>query len=84
MPPADASANRFWLSVGTPEVQENVSHPPTPLIQKTSQLASARRLAKRMTETGHEIHCHEYYGAHDPVCWGAELPQALAWLLHTP
>ncbi len=82
--PAGAKANRFWLSVGTHEVQENVSHPPTPLIQKTSQLASVRRLAKHMTEAGHEIHCHEYDGGHDPVCWGAELPQALAWLINPP
>lgn len=82
--PAAAKANHFWLSVGTHEVQENVSHPPTPLIQKTSQLASVRRLAKRMTEAGHEIHCHEYDGGHDPVCWNAELPQALVWLLNAP
>ena len=75
-------ANRFWISVGTHEVQDNVSHPPTPLIQKTSQVASVRRLAKRMTEVGHEIHCHEYDGGHDPLCWGVELPQALTWLLN--
>jgi enterochelin esterase family protein len=82
--PAGAKVNRFWLSVGTHEVQENVSHPPTPLIQTTSQLASVRRLAKRMTEAGHEIHSHEYDGGHDPVCWSAELPQSLAWLLKAP
>jgi enterochelin esterase family protein len=84
MTSAGAKASRFWLSVGTSEVQENVFHPPTPLIQKTSQLASVRRLAKRMTEAGHEVHCHEYDGGHDPACWNAELPQALAWLLHAP
>jgi enterochelin esterase family protein len=78
---AGQNANRFWISVGTHEVQEHVSHPPTPLIQKTSQLASVRRLAKRMTEAGHLIHCNEYDGGHDPDCWKAELPQALTWLL---
>lgn len=78
-----SSRGRFWLSVGTHEVQENASHPPTPLIQKTSQLASVRRLTKRMTEAGHNMHLHEYDGGHDPVCWGAELPEALAWLLNT-
>lgn len=76
-----SSRIRFWLSVGTREVEENASHPPTPLIQKTSQLASVRRLAKRMTEAGHDIHQNEYDGGHDPACWGAELPQALEWLL---
>ena len=79
--PADDSRNRFWLSVGTQELQENVSHPPTPLHQKTSQLGSVRRLASAMTDASHEIHCHEYVGGHDPVCWGAELPHALAWLM---
>lgn len=75
-----SSPGRFWLSVGTQELQEDASHPPTPLIQKTSQLASVRRLAQRMTDAGHDIHLHEYDGGHDPVCWGAELPRALEWL----
>lgn len=73
--------SRFWISVGVQEVQENAAHPPTPLIQKTSQLASVRRLAKRMTVASHDMHLNEYDGGHDPVCWGAELPQALEWLL---
>lgn len=82
--PVGTNAIRFWISVGTQEVQENVSHPPTPLIQKTSQLASVRRLAVRMTEVGHDVRCREYDGGHDPMCWGAELSQALAWLLNAP
>lgn len=80
---ANANAGHFWISVGTQEVQENVSHPPTPLFQKTSQLASVRRLAERMTEIGHDVHLHEYEGGHDPVCWGDELSQAVAWLLNS-
>ena len=78
------SRSRFWISVGTQELQENATHPPTPLIQKTSQLASVRRLANRLTEAGHDLHLHEYDGGHHPACWGAELPQALAWLLKAP
>lgn len=81
--PAPQTLGRFWLSVGTQEIQEEASHPPTPLIQKTSQLASVRRLAKRVKAIGHEIHLHEYDGGHDPACWAAELPQALAWLLRS-
>lgn len=75
-----SSRGRFWLSVGTREVEENASHPPTPLIQKTSQLTSVRRLAERMTEAGHIMHLNKYDGGHDPACWGAELPRALQWL----
>ena len=78
--PAGTERNRFWLSVGKQELQENVSHPPTPLFQKASQLDSVRRLTAAMTVAGHEVHRHEYNGGHDPVCWGAELPDALAWL----
>lgn len=75
------SRGRFWLSVGTQELQADASHPPTPLIQKTSQLVSVRRLAQCMTDAGHDLHLHEYDGGHNPVCWGAELPRALEWLL---
>ncbi|MBV6498924.1 MAG: hypothetical protein CJBNEKGG_01154 [Prosthecobacter sp.] len=75
-----SSRGRFWISVGNQELQEEASHPPTPLIQMTSQLASVRRLAKRMTDAGHDVRLHEYDGGHDPVCWDAELPRALGWL----
>ena len=78
-----SSRGRYWLSVGTHELQEDTTHPPTPLIQKASQLASVHRLATRMANVGHDIHLHEYDGGHDPVCWGAELPRALEWLLKT-
>ena len=78
---AEATAGRFWLSVGTEELQENVAHPPTPLLQTTSQLASVRRLARRLTDAGHSVHSHEYHGGHDPACWSAELPQSLHWLV---
>ncbi len=77
------SQSRFWLSVGSQEVQEHAVHAPTPLIQNTSQLASVRRLADRLTQAGHDVHRHEYEGGHDPACWRAELPQALDWLLRS-
>ncbi len=68
------------MSVGTQEVQTNVSHPPTPLVQKASQLDSVRRLSSALRANGHDIHSNEYNGGHDCACWAAELPQALAWL----
>ena len=73
---------RFWLSVGSQELQENVTHPPTGLIQKTSQRDSVRRLAEAMADAGHVDHFEEYDGGHDPACWARELPEALAWLLN--
>jgi enterochelin esterase-like enzyme len=70
------------MSVGTQELQENVSHSPTALFKKTNQLDSVGRLAQRLTSGGHEVHRHEYDGGHDPLCWAAELPRALAWLMN--
>ncbi len=81
LPTLSSSAQHFWLSVGTQELQTNVSHPPTPLVQTTSQLDSVRRLSAALKARGHDIRLHEYNGGHDPVCWAAELPQALAWVM---
>jgi enterochelin esterase-like enzyme len=72
---------RFWLSVGTQELQENVTHPPTGLMQKVSQLDAVRRLAQEMAEAGQVVRLAEYDGGHDPACWARELPSALEWLL---
>lgn len=72
---------RFWISVGTRELQEDLHHPPTALHQKTSQLASVRRLSQAMSEAGRDVHLHEFVGGHDPACWGGELAEALGWLM---
>jgi enterochelin esterase-like enzyme len=77
----DRAPGRFWLSVGNLERDENVSHPPTGLFQKTSQLDSCRRLAERLTGLCGELKFAEYFGGHDPQCWASELPDALAWLI---
>ncbi|MDZ4402626.1 alpha/beta hydrolase-fold protein [Prosthecobacter sp.] len=63
------------------ETTPNVSHPPTPLVQITSQLDSVRRLSAALTAAGHVTHLNEYHGGHDSACWAAELPEALAWLM---
>jgi enterochelin esterase family protein len=72
---------RFWISVGTKELKEDLHHPPTALHQKTSQLASVRRLSRAMSEAGHDVHHHEFEGGHDPARWGGELTEALGWLM---
>lgn len=74
---------RFWLSVGTQELQTNVSHPPTSLFQGTSQLDSVRRLDAAMANIGFDSHFDEYDGGHDPVFWSKELSRALGWLLRS-
>jgi enterochelin esterase-like enzyme len=72
---------RFWISVGTQELQENVSHPPTGLIQKANQLDSVHRLAKSMVGAGQVVHLVEHDGGHEPACWARELSDAVAWLV---
>lgn len=81
IPAQPSRTQHFWLSVGTQELQTNVSHPPTPLVQTTSQLDSVRRLSTALTAAGHDIHLHEYDGGHDPACWAEQLREALAWLM---
>ncbi len=81
IPTMPSPPQRMWMSVGSQELQTNVSHPPTPLLQKASQLDSVRRLSSALRTSGHDIHSHEYNGGHDPACWAAELPQSLAWLM---
>jgi enterochelin esterase-like enzyme len=76
-----AKPRRFWVSVGDQETADNVVHPPTPLVQTVSQLASCRRLAEKLVSTGNEVHFAVFSGGHDPACWGRELPSALDWLL---
>jgi enterochelin esterase family protein len=76
----ESSPVRYRVSVGLQELQENVVHPPSGLVQKTSQLASVRRLASRLQDTSHTTRFTEYEGGHDPVCWEKELVEALAWL----
>ncbi|MDB6007537.1 MAG: putative esterase [Prosthecobacter sp.] len=81
LPTMPSPPQRMWLSVGTKEVQTSLSHPPTPLVQKISQLDSVRRLSTALTAVGHDIHHHEYNGGHESACWAAELVEALAWLM---
>jgi len=71
---------KCWLSVGDRETDENVTHEPTGMVQKTSQVSSCRRLTQAISKAGATVKHNLYEGGHDPVCWSAELPSALRWL----
>ncbi len=79
-PSSRPSKTRFWMSVGKAETQVDVLHSPS-LYQEKSQLMTCRNLARRIFESGQQIHFSEFNGGHDPVCWSSELPSALTWLL---
>ncbi|MFH1300039.1 MAG: alpha/beta hydrolase-fold protein [Planctomycetota bacterium] len=78
----EKNTSRFWISVGNQELEEQVTHPPSGLFQKTNQLDSVRRLAQKLTAVGQDVHYAEFSGGHDSACWAEELPPALLWLLN--
>lgn len=81
LPTMPSPSQRMWMSVGLQELQTNASHPPTPLVQRSSQLDSVRRLSSALRAGGHDVYANEYNGGHDSSSWAAELPQSLAWLM---
>jgi enterochelin esterase family protein len=74
---------RFWLSVGDEETDAGVSHPPTGLVQRMSQIEGVERARAVLEEHGAEVNCHRYRGGHTFEHWRAELSDALPWLLRT-
>ena len=70
-------SGRFWISVGSKELEEGVSHPPTGMRQEVNQLDSCRRLAEAIEAD--EVTFRTFDGGHDPRCWAEELPEAMEW-----
>jgi enterochelin esterase family protein len=78
---SEKPSGRFYISVGTREVQAGVTHAPSGLVQNVSQLDSVRRLSDKLKSAGHAVHHAEFDGGHDPACWAVEFSSALTWLL---
>jgi enterochelin esterase-like enzyme len=74
---------RFWLSVGDEETDVNVTHPPTGIFQRISQIAGVERAHAVLEENGGEVNCHRFRGGHAFTPWRAELSEALPWLLRS-
>jgi enterochelin esterase family protein len=70
---------RFWVSVGDRETDENVTHGPTGMVQKVSQIEGCRRMCELMRVRGIEVNEHTFAGGHDPDCWRDDLRLALPW-----
>jgi enterochelin esterase-like enzyme/GNAT superfamily N-acetyltransferase len=75
-----ASRGRFWLSVGSDETASGVSHPPTGLFQRVSQIDGVRAMAKRLSAEGATVNFRVFAGGHGPMLWREELSPALTWL----
>jgi enterochelin esterase family protein len=72
---------RFWLSVGSDETAANVSHPPTGLFQRVSQVDGVERAARRFQGLGATVKYNLHSGGHAAAPWREELAPALTWLL---
>ncbi len=77
-PPTHA---RLWMSVGTEEVETGVTHPPTGLFQRVSQIEGVERAARAFASLGATVHYNLYSGGHAFPPWRDELAPALRWLL---
>lgn len=78
MPP---SHSKFWISVGDRETKADVTHAPSGLHQRMSQIESCERFASALATHHHKVHYSVHAGGHEFQPWSDELPQALAWLL---
>jgi enterochelin esterase family protein len=77
LPPTSA---RFWLSVGAQEIETGVTHPPTGLFQRVSQIEGVSAAARSFASRGAAVHYNLYPGGHAFSAWREELGPALCWL----
>lgn len=76
-----ATRARYWLSVGTEEIETGVRHPPTGLFQRVSQIEGVESAAQSLASRGGTVHYNPYSGGHAFSCWRDELAPALGWLV---
>jgi enterochelin esterase family protein len=76
-----ATNARFWLSVGSRETATDVSHPPSGLFQRISQIDGVEAARRRLEALGAHIHYRVFEGGHTFASWREELKPALTWLL---
>lgn len=74
---------RLWLSVGTQETEAGVTHPPTGLFQRVSQIEGVETAARDFESRGATVHYNLYSGGHSFAAWREELAPALRWLVRS-
>jgi enterochelin esterase family protein len=79
LPLANGEAPRFWVSVGDLETDSGVSHPPSGLLQGTSQRDSCERGSAALRAAGYQVASRVFPGGHDATCWRDDLALALPW-----
>jgi len=78
-----ATQARFWLSVGDEETATEISHPPSGLHQRISQIEGVKLAAMQLEALGAAVKLNLYPGGHAAAPWKAELSPALRWLFES-
>jgi len=83
LPQASRADQKFWTCVGNQETATGVSHPPTGLRQELSQIQGCDLAIEAFQAQGYRVRHRVYDGGHDPICWRADLAEALVWAWQT-
>jgi enterochelin esterase family protein len=75
-----APGGKFWISVGSREVESGVSHPPTGLRQEVTQVTASENFVQVLRKKGIPVNYHLYQGGHEIKHWAEEFSQAVSWL----
>jgi enterochelin esterase family protein len=81
LPPASPAGKKLWVCVGDNETDANVSHAPSGLFQKLTQIQGCEQACTALRERGFDVTYRMYAGGHDPACWRADLELALPWAI---
>jgi iron(III)-enterobactin esterase len=79
--PFGPASIRLWLSVGSEETATTVTHPPTSLFQRVSQIEGVEAAVRRFESLGATVRYNLFSGGHAMEPWKTELAEALQWLL---
>jgi enterochelin esterase family protein len=75
-----ATNGKFWISVGSKEVESGVSHPPTGMRQEVAQIVAAENFVRILRGKKIPVNYHLYQGGHEIKCWAEEFSRAVSWL----
>ena len=79
LPGATDSSSSFWFSVGRLETEKDISHPPSGMLQESSQIDACQRTTDALVSKGFVTNYRVFDGGHDPTCWAEDLVVALPW-----
>lgn len=82
--PAANPNQRFWICVGNLETDANVSHPPSGLLQKLTQIHGCDAGCLAMRHNEYDVSYRTFDGGHNPKCWRDDLLLALPWATGMP